>query len=331
MFFEFSYPTKERRTLLTQVCYRLSGDPRQVSSIFRLHTSFGGGKTHGLIALVHAVSSGTNVPNIAEFVDPAILPKGVVKVAGFEGENADALNGHAFPEYGIKAYTPWGELAIALAGKDGYDRVRESDEKGSPPGADTIRELIGDGPCLILVDELAVYLRRARKKWPDIDESLASFLTSLFKAVESSPQAAIVFTLALGKNSSQSIDAYGKESETIASFFFEADSTRPAGVPHRSGGCDETVKVLRRRLFASSLTQGLCVMMPTDCMGTPHSDCYRMKVPRYGRSNRASYPLHPELMFVLTRKLSTLRLFSVLRYAAPACQDGSLTQEERAG
>jgi hypothetical protein len=251
-FFAFSYPTKGLRTLLTQVCYRLSGDSRQVSSIFRLHTSFGGGKTHGLIALVHAVSSGTRVPNIGEFVDPKILPTGQVKIAGFEGENADALNGHSFPEYGVKAYTPWGELAIALAGKAGYERVRESDEKGSPPGADTIRELIGDVPCLILVDELAVYLRRARKKWLDIDENLSSFLTSLFKAVESSPKAAIVFTLALGKDSSQSMDAYGKESETIASFFLEADSiaARKATLIDPTGD-DETVKVLRRRLFAS--------------------------------------------------------------------------------
>lgn len=316
-FFEFSYPTKGLRTLLTQVCYRLSGDPRQVSSIFRLHTSFGGGKTHGLIALVHAVSSGSTVPNIAEFVDPAILPKGGVKVAGFEGENADALNGHAFPEHGIKAYTPWGELAIALAGKDGYERVRESDEKGSPPGADTIRELIGDTPCLILVDELAVYLRRARKKWLDIDESLASFLTSLFKAVESSPRAAIVFTLALGKNSSQSIDAYGKESETIASFFFEADSiaARKATLIDPTDD-DETVKVLRRRLFATI----------DDGKATAVIDAYRAAWERHksdllqdeGAAIRAeqfaaSYPLHPELMFVLTRKLSTLATFQRVR------------------
>ncbi len=316
-FFAFSYPTKGLRTLLTQVCYRLSGDSRQVSSIFRLHTSFGGGKTHGLIALVHAVSAGSRVPNINEFVDPKILPTGLVKIAGFEGENADALNGHSFPEYGVKAYTPWGELAIALAGKAGYDRVRESDEKGSPPGADTIRELIGDSACLILVDELAVYLRRARKKWPDIDENLSSFLTSLFKAVESSPHAAIVFTLALGKDSSQSMDAYGKESETIASFFLEADSisARKATLIDPTDD-DETVKVLRRRLFASI----------DDGRAAEVADAYRSAWDQHksdllqdeGAGARAeqfvsSYPLHPELMQVLTRKLSTLATFQRVR------------------
>lgn len=316
-FFAFSYPTKGLRTLLTQVCYRLSGDPRQVSSIFRLHTSFGGGKTHGLIALVHAVASGTRVPNIAEFVDPRILPSGTVKIAGFEGENADALNGHAFPGFGIKVYTPWGEIAVALAGKKGYERIRESDEKGSPPGADTIRELIGDLPCLILVDELAVYLRRARRKWPDIDESLASFLTSLFKAVESSPRAAIVFTLALGKDTNRSLDAYGKESEIIASFFMEADSiaARKATLIDPTDD-DETVKVLRRRLFASI----------DDAKAVEVIAAYRAAWDRHksdllqddGAASRAeqftaSYPLHPELMMILTRKLSTLATFQRVR------------------
>lgn len=316
-FFAFSYPTKGLRTLLTQVCYRLSGDSRQVSSIFRLHTSFGGGKTHGLIALVHAVSAGARVPNIGEFVDPKIIPTGSVKIAGFEGENADALNGHSFPEHGVKAYTPWGELAIALAGKAGYERVRESDERGSPPGADTIRELIGDTACLILVDELAVYLRRARKKWPDIDENLSSFLTSLFKAVESSPRAAIVFTLALGKDSSQSMDAYSKESETIASFFLEADSiaARKATLIDPTDD-DETVKVIRRRLFASI----------NDSKATEVVSAYRSAWDQHkadllqdggagswAEQFAASYPLHPELMQVLTRKLSTLATFQRVR------------------
>lgn len=47
---------------------------RGVASIFRLDTSYGGGKTHGLIALVHAVRSGRTIPNIGDFVAPALCP-----------------------------------------------------------------------------------------------------------------------------------------------------------------------------------------------------------------------------------------------------------------
>ncbi len=319
-FFAFTYPTAGLKNLLTQVCYRLTGDLRQLSSIFRLHTSFGGGKTHSLIALVHAVASARSVPNIADFIDPAILPVTSVRIAGLEGENIDPINGHSYPEHCIKAFTPWGELALALAGKAGYERIRQSDELGIPPGADTLRELIGNEPCLILVDELAVYLRKARSKWPDMDERLASFLTTIFKAVESSPKAAIVFTLAVGKNNS-STDAHGKENEAIANmianFFMEAESisARKAVLIDPTGD-EETAKVLKRRLFAqvSEHDSGQLV------------DAYRLLWERHKsdlpqdknhgdweKQFMASYPLHPELMSVLTLKLSTLPTFQRVR------------------
>ena len=47
---------------------------------------------------------------------------------------------------GLLAYTPWGEIAYALAGKDGMSRVRKSDENRIAPGAETLRELFGGDP-----------------------------------------------------------------------------------------------------------------------------------------------------------------------------------------
>ena len=44
------------------------------AAAFRLDTSFGGGKTHGLIALVHAARGMRGVADPSEFVDPALLP-----------------------------------------------------------------------------------------------------------------------------------------------------------------------------------------------------------------------------------------------------------------
>ena len=59
--------------------------------------------------------------------------------------------------------TPWGEIAYALAGRQGYERVRQSDEEGIAPGAETIAELFGDQPALILLDELSIYLRKIKE------------------------------------------------------------------------------------------------------------------------------------------------------------------------
>ena len=218
-----------------------------MAAIFRLDTSFGGGKTHGLIALVHAARGMKGVPNAAEFIDPALIPRGDVRVAAFDGENADPANGRRMDD-GILAYTPWGEIACALAGREGYERVRRSDEQGVAPGAETIAELFGNKPALILLDELSVYLRKIKGR-PNARDQLTAFLTSLFKAVESSPRAALVYTLAIGKDGRAS-DAYSDENQFIADRMAEAESVsaRKATLLNPTED-DETVQVLRRRLF----------------------------------------------------------------------------------
>ena len=137
-FFANTYPTRGLKNLLANVCRRLSGAGGEAASIFRLDTSYGGGKSHGLIALCHAARGGADVPGIEEFVDPALLPRGRVRIAAFDGENADPANGRRM-EGGHLAYTPWGEIASALDPKDGYERVRNSDESRVAPGAETLR------------------------------------------------------------------------------------------------------------------------------------------------------------------------------------------------
>ena len=72
-FFESTYPTNGIRDLLRTVMTRLNGNSS--SAIFWLNTSFGGGKTHALIALLHAVRSPPDT--ISEFVDLGLLPKHV--------------------------------------------------------------------------------------------------------------------------------------------------------------------------------------------------------------------------------------------------------------
>ena len=52
-FFENTFPTDGLKTLLREVAGRLSGEAPSFSPFVRLETSFGGGKTHNLIALFH--------------------------------------------------------------------------------------------------------------------------------------------------------------------------------------------------------------------------------------------------------------------------------------
>ncbi len=316
-FFAYTWPTRGLRNLLANVCRRLSGSGGEVAAIFRLDTSYGGGKTHGLIALAHASRGMTKVSNAAEFVDPVLLPRGPVRVAAFDGENADPANGRAMggPDDGVRAYTPWGEIAFELAGAAGYERVRNSDERRIAPGAGTLRELFGDEPALILLDELSVYLRKVRRL-EDAGEQLSAFLTSLFKAVEGSPNAVLVYTLAIGKGG-RATDAYSAENQFIADRMAEAESisARKATLLNPTEE-DETAQVLRRRLFetiddaraasAVAAYRGLWAANAEALSG----DAVR---PETAETFLSSYPLHPEVLGTLTAKTATLGNFQRVR------------------
>jgi predicted AAA+ superfamily ATPase len=133
-FFANTFPTRGLKNLLANVCTRLSGKSGAVAAIFRLDTSFGGGKTHGLIALAHAARGMRGVANPGEFIEPGLVPTTEVRVAAFDGGDADPANGRRMGN-DILAYTPWGEIAYALAGREGYERLRKSDVEGIAPGA----------------------------------------------------------------------------------------------------------------------------------------------------------------------------------------------------
>jgi hypothetical protein len=124
-FFANTHPTEGLRRLLDSVCRRISGKGGEASAIFRLDTQSGGGKTHALIALAHVAANALKVPNIGEFVDPSVLSTGRVRVAAFDGENADPINGRDMGD-GVRAFTPLGGIGIR-AGRE--DRLPGAAEK----------------------------------------------------------------------------------------------------------------------------------------------------------------------------------------------------------
>ena len=314
-FFAKSYPTRGMKELLKAVCLRLSGKGGEVSSIIRLGTQYGGGKTHSLIALVHAVRGMKGVPTPENFVDPAILPAGTIRIAALDGENADPANGLTL-EPGLLARSLWGEMAYRLAGRDGYERVRASDEKHIAPGAETIRELFGGQPTLILLDEISVYLRKVERAFPDASKQFAAFIHDLFKAVASTPRVALVYTLAVGKDDKAG-EAYKDENERAAAAMSEAESVAVRSTtPLNPTEEDETPNVLRARLFEivdfiasqeviaaySQVWNSNRDALPADAADPELRD-------RFARS----YPLHPKLLEMLTEKTSSLSTFQRTR------------------
>ena len=317
LFFANTHPTRGLCNLIKAVVDRLTAADSQLGSILRLDTSYGGGKTHALIGLHHILTAPGQIPNLDEFVDPATLPGQPVTLAAFDGENADPMNGRRM-EDNVLAYTPWGELAVQLAGPAGYERIRNSDRFGaSPPGAETLRELIGQRPVLILIDELSVYLRKLRGAAAGQAASqLTPFLTDLIKAVSASSNAVLVFTLALGKGG-QAVDAYGEENQRIDRIFAELQSVTGRQLTALTPTSeDETVQVLCRRLFESiDRSRVEDVVRAYQHLWSRHSEA----LPPLGQNGdragnlRKGYPLHPELIDTLMQKTSTLENFQRVR------------------
>lgn len=316
VFFKNTHPTRGLQKLLQSVCRRLSGAGGELNSVIRLDTQYGGGKTHSLIALYHAVEGMKGVANPEEFIDPKLLPKGNVRVAALDGENADPANGLEL-ERGLRAYSIWGEMAYRLAGVKGYESVRKSDETRTAPGAETIAALFGNEPSLILIDEVSVYLRKTANLRANASGQFSAFLQALIKAVTTTPKAALVCTLAVRNQDQEAADAYKAEHQEAMKAFEEAQSIVSRTLLQIDPTAeDETVEVLRRRLFETvdeakakktleayfSLWDRNKESLSPEAVSTEIREQFRR-----------GYPFHPELLNVLTEKVSSLSTFQRTR------------------
>ena len=195
--------------------------------------------------------------------------------------------------------------------------MRKSDESHTAPGAETLAELFGGEPCLILLDELSVYLRKARNLHGNAaGEQLSAFLTSLFKAVESNPRVSLVYTLAIGKEGKAG-DAYSSENQFIADKMAEAESISARKATLLNPTEDhETVQVLLRRLFVKiDANKGKAVIEAYRALWLANKNVLPPDAnhPETSDSFRASYPLHPEVLDTLTTKTATLQNFQRVR------------------
>ena len=145
---------------------------------------------------------------------------------------------------------------------------------------------------------------------------LAAFLTSLFKAVEAAPNAALVYTLAIGKDG-RATDAYSAENQFVADRMAEIESVsaRKATLLNPTEE-DETVQVLRRRLFEHiDDVQAAAVVDAYRELWVGHQDAFGSDAVRPETVDQftASYPLHPHVLETLTGKTATLANFQRVR------------------
>ncbi len=322
-FFEITYPTEGLRKLLTSTFGRLSGLGGEVAGaehgVVRLQTSFGGGKTHGLIAAYH-LASGARPGNVGEFLDPDLLTDSCA-VAAVVGDALDALAG--LEVNGQQVVTMWGAIAAQL-GDAAWTALGGHDAARTVPGKQEWVDLFSTTPTLVVIDELADHLRALATSGSDEirrqGKAMPAFLFNLFSAAAEVRTARVVITLATAQ------DAFGSETAEVEQILDGSlDTTREAEsvvdryrevlVPAEDS---EISEILRRRLFQSIDEEA------ATAAATTYRDFYaglQAREVRLGTSADIeqrvcrAYPFHPELVQVLDARVGTIPAFQRTRGA----------------
>jgi hypothetical protein len=324
VFFANTFVTNGLQELLGEVFGRLMGQ-RVGSPVIRLETSFGGGKTHDEIALWHLAKQGRSPlvedKRFAEILP--LLPEQPIQVAAVDGRDLSPEEGIYHAETGVTTKTIWGEIAYQVKGIEGYELLRGSDERGISPGTAVLERLIQDRPTLIILDEIARYLSAAKAKRVEesnLAKKVIAFLFSLMDCAAACNNLVFVYSLA------SSTDTFAEETEELQRELRSA-SARQERILRPSNDV-EIYNIVKQRLFASISLEAAERAADTyfETYRASRTDLPdRCKELQYRTAIADSYPFHPELFNLLTKKIASIPEFQrtrgALRLFAQVIQD----------
>ena len=308
-FFQSTYPTNGLSEICRMIFSRLTlGNESNESSLYRIDSSFGGGKTHTLIALAGLAKHTELIQEDITPVPSDLVPDQPVRIVAFTGENTDLVNGaylgDDFPS--IRPKSLIGHIAVQIGGDFAFRQFENHDSNLTTPGSEEIAQLIGDAPCIILIDELVQLLRRYedadfRDKLPQ----LTALCSALAKAVENSPRAVMVITTpdpasdAYQNASTQVNHILGEIDSVLARTLVQATLSQPDGsdLPHilrkrLFADIDEGVRQEVSEIYANLLQRSAAMIFP------PPQD---ITVQQWFSDN---YPFHPDTLSIFTERLS---------------------------
>ena len=308
-FFSRTYLTGGLKILLVETLKRLTsgaGEP-----VIQLKTSFGGGKTHSLLALYHLfggkirAEQSSAVREILDAAEISFLPK--VHTAVIVGTWENPLG-----------KTLWGEIAAQLSRSTGkpelYEMMRANDEKKISPGVELLKKLFDEaGACLILIDELVAYGRKLsldKTKSGGTFGNLLSFIQELTEAAKAGKKSSVV--VSIPESDAEVGDELGRKvlnqvEKVVGRVEFV---WTPIGV-------EEGYEIVRRRLFKPCRDErarekvcaaffNLYVTGENDFPRESRQNTYREKL-------LACYPIHPKLFDFLYDKWTSLEKFQKTR------------------
>jgi Protein of unknown function (DUF499) len=311
-FFRNTFPTDGIKTLIREVFSRLAGKSTG-SPVIRLETSFGVGKTHDQIALWHICKQGRSIAGLERFVDLDALPSCTVAVAAIDGKDLDPENGIYHADTGITTYTLWGEIAYQIGGVAGYQLLQGSDKSGIAPGTPVLERLVEGKPSVIVLDEIACYLRKAKAKQvgknSNGSEQLVAFFFALMDLAAACDNLVFVYSLA------STADTFAEETNDLQELL--RASARQERVLSSSTDV-EIYNIVKQRLFTSvdETAAKSAASAYLSSYRTTRSDLPdACKDASYVTAIEQSYPFHPELFNLLTKKIASIPNFQKTRGA----------------
>lgn len=320
-FFRRTYITEGMRLLLDSVARRIAGkggDP-----VIQLQTSFGGGKTHTLLAVYHLAKREISpeklngIPPILDRAGVTNLPS--AKIAVVDGNYISPSKARKRGSVTVK--TLWGEIAWQLLGEPGYQIVAEADRDGTSPGKEALIEVIKTAaPCVILLDELVAYIRQLESGKSYLGgtfESNLSFVQALTEAMKAVPNGLLLASLP--ESEIETAGPMGKLAlESLEKYFARVESVWKPVVT------EEAFEIVKRRLFegatAPAEVERVCKAFFDYYIENNNKFPAETQTSRYYERLLQSYPIHPEVFDRLYSDWSTLEKFQrtrgVLQYLA---------------
>jgi len=313
-FYERTFITEGMGRLLTQVAQRLNGQGGE--PVIQLQTAFGGGKTHTLLAVYHLASRKcplSELVGISALLDQTgLMDVPQAQVAVLDG-TAHAP-GQPWKHGKQTIRTLWGELAWQLGGAEGFALVQEADANGTSPGKDVLCTLLTRfAPCVVLLDELVVYIRQFVESQPisgGTYDSNLSFIQSLTEAAKLVPNAVVLASLP--ESDSQAGGPRGISAlKALEAVFNRVQALWKTVAP------EEAFEIVRRRLF-----EQIKDAKGRDQVCRAFAETYveeGAKVPQETQEARyfdrmvQSYPIHPEVFAQLYEAWTTIDGFQRTR------------------
>jgi predicted AAA+ superfamily ATPase len=310
-FFRITFMTGGLRKVLHSAIERMAG--KDGDPVIGLQTSFGGRKTHTMLALYHLADakSAETLPGLADIfkeVCVATLPMRSKPIA-FVGTAAGANQPIAI-EGARTVKSLWGLIAVKLGGWKAYEKIKASDEARTNPGSEALIPILKEAaPCLILLDEVVAYAR-------NLDgipyDGFISFLQSLTEAAKAVPGVLVIGSLP--ESGAEVGNQRGREALLSLEKVF--GRVQSAWTPAQG---TETFEIIRRRLFQELDAEGV---RARDQAVKAFVSYYKNNTGDFPTEVRdrayeaqliAAYPIHPELFRILQTDWSALEKFQKTR------------------